>query len=410
MMKKFILFISLLTFLFAEVYTVKKIRVIRGEGYGVTREEAINNALVEALSQIKGVYISQLEKSKDSLIETDTKSSAKFTYSNKIKKYTAGKLNSYKIEKVEQIAPNKYHAIIIVTKITTRHKYKSPGHNPRKRRSLAVLPFEYKATYTLYGIPINGEALSNRITQSIINKLIQTRKFTILDRQNSKYYEFEKRFLLSGNTDPIELARLGKRFGADYFVIGQILDFGTDLNVEHEEYTGQTYASNSAYATISYRILNVPTQQIKWSDTIDIEFELPLKKRAESIVAAAGDRIAQVLVEQIIFNIYPPKIVRTIGANRAIVNMGGNFIHEGDKFEVYALGQKLIDPYTKEFLGWDEVYLGKVKVTRVLPKISYVQKIEGRIQKGAILRKGKKQQEAEDSVGKGSMFDQMFGN
>ncbi len=74
------------------------------------------------------------------------------------------------------------------------------------------------------------------------------------------------------------------------------------------------------------------------------------------------------------------------------------------------MGIVISNPYTKEFLGWDEVYLGKVKVTRVLSKISYVQKIEGRIQKGAILRKGKKQQEAEDSVGKGSMFDQMFGN
>jgi len=154
-------------------------------------------------------------------------------------------------------------------------KYSSPGLNPRKRRSLAVIPFKYKKSYNFGGIVINGNALSHRLTQAIVTKITQTRKFTVLDRENSEYYTLEKNFLLSGNTDPVELARLGKRLGADYFIIGEILDFGIEKNVVNVSLTGRNFVQIKGYATINYRILNIPTQQIKWSDTIDINFNIP---------------------------------------------------------------------------------------------------------------------------------------
>ena len=405
-MKKIVLiFLTMLLPLVAGVYTQKSVKIYRGEGYGVSREEAINNALIEAIGQIHGVKMRKVTQSKDSLIETDDKSSLTSKFSSKIDKITQGKVNSYQIEEVEQLGDHKFRAVITVKKVKVSHKYKAPGHDPRKRRSLAVLPFEYKSSYLLHDLSINGKALSNRITQSIVNKITQTRKFTILDRQNSKYYQFEKSFLKSGDTDPIELARLGKRLGADYFIIGQILDFGVDKNVESNYYTGQTRSKNVAYATVSYRILNVPTQQIKWSDTIDIDFVLPKTKRAESIVAKAVDRIAQVLVDQIIFNIYPPKIIET-NSNSVIINMGGNTLHKGDRFKVYALGKKLYDPYTKEFLGQDEIEIGEIEITTVKPKISYAKVVLGKVKKGAILRKIDVSSSSDG--GKESMFEMMF--
>lgn len=406
----FLSFIMLLP-LMAGVYTQKSIKIYRGEGYGVSREEAINNALIEAIGQIHGVKMSKITQSKDSLIETDDKSSLTSKFNSKIDKITQGRVNSYEIEEVEQLDDHKFRAVIIVKKVKISHKYKAPGHNPRNRRSLAVLPFEYKNSYTIYSMSINGKELSNRITQSIINKITQTRKFTILDRQNSKYYQFEKSFLKSGDTDPVELARLGKRLGADYFIIGQILDFAVNNETSSNYYTGQTNSKNSAFVTVAYRILNIPTQQIKWSDTIDIEFEVPNAKRTESLLVKIGDKVAQVLVDQIIFNIYPPKIIKISGKN-AIVNMGGNVLHMGDRFKVFALGNKLYDPYTKEYLGREEIEIGEVEITAVKPKVSYAKVISGKIKKGAILRKTQIE-EKEDSSDtpdgkKESMFEMMF--
>jgi len=409
-MKKLFFLLGLISvMLFGEVYSVKTEKIITGTGYGTSREEAVNNALIEALSQLNGVYIKKSSINQDVLVEGDKKSVSVFTYQSKIDKLTQGRVDSFRIDSVEEISPHKFVAKVSVTKTRVVNKYKSPGLNPRNRRAVAVIPFEYKKSYSFYGVAVDGKALSDRINQAIVNKLTQTRKFTVLDRENSKYYEFEKNFLLNPNTDPVELARLGKRLGADYFVIGKILDFGIDKKTQTISYTGRSFSEKKGYATISYRILNIPTQQIKWADTIDIEFDIPENKtRPESIVALAADKIAQILVEQIIFNIYPPKIIRVSG-KRVLINMGGKFIHKGDVFEVYALGEKLYDPYTKEYLGRDEEYTGKVKITKVLPKISHGRVIEGKAVTGAVLRKPEKEAKKINNKGKDSMFDAVFG-
>jgi TolB-like protein len=412
-MKK-IIFLTLLlsSFLYSGVYTKKDVKVYEGVGYGSTRQEAVNNALAEAVEQINGVVIAKSVYSEDLLVETDKENASAFVYDTKIKKITAGKVDSYKIESVTKGDDGRYEAVVSVTKTKVTHKYKAPGHNPKNRRALAVIPFEFKKSYSIYGVNIPGEALSMRLNQAVVTKFTQTRKFTVLDRENSKYYEFEKSFLLSGNSQRSELARLGQRLGVDYFVIGQIVDFAIERESQTNYYTSQTTSSDKAYATISYRILNVPTQQIKWAETIDISFDLPKKKRAESIILKASDTIAQEIVDRVLNNIFPPKVIEVSHKN-AIVNMGGNVIHVGEKYKVFRYGKKLYDPYTKEYLGRDEIEVGTVEITKVLPKISYAKILSGKVKKGNVLRKEASQNSDkvkanDDSEGKGSMFDAMF--
>ncbi len=382
---------------------------VKAVGYGNSYSEAIQNALVNAVAQVKGITIQAKRVFQKRLSQVAMSTNGKSSHivaiddstRSRVASATGGLIDHFKILGVKKLSRYEYRAVV---RAYFSH-YKAPGHNPRNRRTLAVLPFAYKSSYTFKGIPISGKALSERITQSIINKITQTRKFSVLDRQNSRYYEFEKEFLLSGNTDPIELARLGKRLGADYFIIGQMLDFGIDTQ-KGNPLIGAIDSSHEAYATINYRILNIPIQQIKWAGTIDITFELPSTRRAESLVAKAGDKIAQVLVEQILFNIYPPKIIRVAG-KKVVLNVGGNFFHSGERFGIYALGKKMYDPYTKEFLGRDEQKIGELEITRVLPKISYARIIKGRAKRGAILRRLQNQEE-EMQEGKDSLFDAMF--
>jgi len=344
-MKKLILFFLFVVFSFAQIKFVN----VEALGYGITKEDAINIALSRAVAQVNGLSISAAQaivkqSTKGKILFNNSKAVIKVvskTQASSIATKAKGALQSYRIISIKPI--NGSYEVKISAIVA---KYISPGLNPRKRRSLAVIPFRYKKVYSFDNIDISGSSLTHRLTQAIVTKITQTRKFTVLDRENSEYYNLEKNFLLSGNTDPVELARLGKRLGADYFIIGEILDFGIEKNVENISLTGKNFMQINGYATVNYRILNIPTQQIKWSDTIDIEFTLPLSKRAESIVVKAGDKIAQILTEQIIFNIYPPKVI-AISGNKVIINMGGNVLHKGDKFKVFALGKKLYDPYEK---------------------------------------------------------------
>ena len=76
------------------------------------------------------------------------------------------------------------------------------------------------------------------------------------------------------------------------------------------------------------------------------------------------------------------------------INRGdGTDIAVGQIWNVFAVGEELIDPDTKESLGREEILVGKVKITSVLPKTSTAEIIEDLgIDKVAVLRKANKAQ------------------
>jgi len=409
-MKKLICLFFLPLFLFAEISTVS----VKAVGFGNSYSEAVKNALINAIGEVKGINIDAkkaFQKNLSQLAISVNSSSNKIVKINdsiysQVISATKGFVKKFRILNVRKLSPYEYKATIIAY----FSSYKTPGFNPKNRRSLAVIPFEYKKIYYVNNFPINGSDLSKLINQMVVTKITQTRKFTVLDRENNEYYNYEKNFLLSGNSAPEELSRLGKRLGADYFIIGKILDFSIKKIVSHNDYTGENYVTYKGFATISYRILCIATQQIKWADTFNLNFNLKPSNRIEVLISEAADKIAQKITNEIIFNIYPPKIIMVRG-KIGIINMGGNFIHKGEIYNVYALGKTLIDPYTHEFLGRDELYIGTVKITKVLPKISYITLLRGKLKLGAILRKVKsknKMQYKNNNIGKDSMFDAIF--
>ncbi len=389
MKKLFIFLVLLATISEAGIETKKEIKIFDGIGVGTTRENAINNALIEAIGQMKGVYIEKSSASEDAIINSTKGSSATFKFNSNINKLTRGRVNSYKIKNVKQIGEYKYRAVVGIKKVKITKKYKTPGLNPNKRRKLAVFPFEYKNSYVIFNRNEDGKQVSDRFTQSLVTKITQARKFTVLDRENSKYYQAEKNFLLSGNSSKDELLKLGKRLGVDYMVVGKILDLKIGKVTETNNIGIPETSRLVCNATISYRILMMATQQIKWSETLSKSFNLKENRdinSAEAIVAIASDKISSYILENILNNIYPPRIV-AVTANNIIVNQGGNSIREGEIFKVFAKGERLVDPYTKEYLGYEEIEAGKIVIKSVKPKVSYARLLEGRVSKGMILRR-----------------------
>ncbi len=392
----------------AGVYVKKHTKVYRGVGYGHTRQEAVYNAILEVLGEVKGVTISKKSMYGDLFIINSKKGIKNYAAGLDLYKISGGKIRGYTIDRVEKIGEHQYKAFITLKRVTKSYHYKSPDQIPSNRPRLAVLPFEHKASYQIDGIPINGKALSKRFTEALIDTLSQTHRFILLDRENSKYYELEKAFLQQ-DQNPQELSHLGKRLGVDYFFIAKIFDFGITKEPGCSLVDAHNYF-HKAYVTISYRILNIPLQQIKYSDTIDIDFEIPIKRGVESLVFSIAQKVANTLAKEVIFKLYPPKVIGYRGKNRVIIDLGGKLIHKGDHFKAYALGKKLYDPYTKEYLGRDEIERGEIVITKVLPKISYAKVVNGRVNKGYILHPIATAKKAtdDDSMGRPSTFEQIF--
>jgi hypothetical protein len=85
--------------------------------------------------------------------------------------------------------------------------------------------------------------------------------------------------------------------------------------------------------------------------------------------------------------IFPVRVL-TKRDKQVTINRGeGGGVEVGQLWNVFALGEELTDPDTKESLGREEVLVGKAKITNITPKTSTAEILEDTgIDKGAILR------------------------
>jgi len=98
--------------------------------------------------------------------------------------------------------------------------------------------------------------------------------------------------------------------------------------------------------------------------------------------------MAEKIAHRVTDVIFPAKVV-AIEGKQVTVNRGDSTgIATGQIWNVFALGQELIDPDTKESLGRQETLVGKVKITSVLPKASNAETLQDSgIMAGSILRR-----------------------
>ena len=107
------------------------------------------------------------------------------------------------------------------------------------------------------------------------------------------------------------------------------------------------------------------------------------------MVAVSRD-MAEKIANRLADVIFPAKIIAKRDKEVTINRGEGGGVAIGDTFNVFALGEEMIDPDTKESLGREEVKVGKVKITQVNPKTSIADVLDDTgVDKGAILRKQK---------------------
>lgn len=111
----------------AKVITTTSTKSSTGEGTGLTREDAINNAIIEAIGKMSGASINSLKKSNTSVSTDNSGSNIQDNYSEQISKATKGRADTYEINSVEQDANGKYTANVTIFKTTTTKKYQAPG-------------------------------------------------------------------------------------------------------------------------------------------------------------------------------------------------------------------------------------------------------------------------------------------
>lgn len=332
----------------AFVFSAEKI--VEVSASGATKEQAIEAGLVRAIAQVKGISIDSDTLRIANQVRVNGESNTSVAMSSVTAMKTKGLISNYEVLESEC-----FDSCEVFLRVTVP-VYKSPGLSTDRRRKLVVIPFA-------------GEH-GKRFSDSLQSALVQARRFAVLDREHNSEYEAEKRLLMSSDTALEEKMRLGQVLGVDYLVVGSV-SFEDNSFQGTSSYTGESSYVEDMRSEVSYKVINLATRQVKWQDTVLIEEHVN------------NPFVAQTISRSITGAIYPMKIVSNKNAT-VVLNQGGTSVMVGEKYDVFKLGEKLIDPYTKESLGREEIYIGQVQVNKVTSKVAYAIALESDVNAMAV--------------------------
>lgn len=211
---------------------------------------------------------------------------------------------------------------------------------------------------------------------TLIDQVNASRKFEVVARKDAlKSILNEQEFGASGNVDPATAAQAFKLAGAQYLVLTTVTDFV--MGNEAIKFEGIGAAASREAVRISCSIQIYDTTTGKLIESARFRGQDANVSREGSATADGAtltkitDRLAADILNRIVDVIYPAKVAAKLGTQITINRGEGAGVAVGQTWTVFALGQEITDPDTGEKLGRNEAEIGKIKITRVTPKLSY---------------------------------------
>ncbi len=259
------------------------------------------------------------------------------------------------------------------------------GGKPR----LAVLEFGTKALNARW---TNAGAAAQDM---FVTELVKGGKFTVIDRERLDALLQEKNLTLGGDIDPSTAVKVGKLLGVEYFLFGNVTEFGETENKAAVGWgIGVDVKKKKFVAALDCRVVSVNTGEIVWADTRNKE-----ESSTKVFVLGSGggvdddrmfDKVLRPIVQELSVEINKKDYVSGGGSARqgkvarvdgstVYINLGTEHgINAGDTLDVFMLGEPIKDPDSGEILGQDEKLIARIKVNAVKgAKYSECSVIEG---------------------------------
>ncbi len=351
-------------------------------GLAETQEEAINAALTRAITKVNGASIDAKNligkvtqsSSQDGVRNTKTDKTMQRNY----REASRGVVSSYDIVKLEQQADGQWRADV-TAKIA---QLSMTGQAGRKR--IAILPFRVDASNkALNKLADEPRQISSKFSQALEDKITSSRRFMVLDREFINQTLGEKASVLDNPLLPIEeTLKLSQTIIAEMIVVGSVSAVSYKLVPVHFKTLDRTIQIPQGEVALSYKIIDVMTNQTKFSGKVmrrygsDDFLKIFDAGNVPDPVMALAELASLEMADEILAAIYPLMIAAVSGST-VTLNQGGDLITVGDSFKVYRRDEKIIDPYTKEALGYAETEVAQIRVDTVNAKFSTAQIISG---------------------------------
>lgn len=236
------------------------------------------------------------------------------------------------------------------------------------------------------GVGLSLDTVLEALDSQVYDRVLNTRRFEILERSDA-------------DALATEAAAAGEAFNfnkADYLLTIRVDSFNDRMEERKLASLGKTIRARTIELSAVAKITEVSTQRAIASTNFKVS-KRDSENRSESTTARVGEGSDDLMIQAV--SEMAAKIAmraaeavspaRIIGKRDATVTINRNDqsgIKVGQVWEVFAIGDELVDPDTGE-KSLEEVYVGKVRITRVTPQNSQGQILEDTgIERGAIVR------------------------
>lgn len=254
------------------------------------------------------------------------------------------------------------------------------------------------------------------IADMMVTALAESKKYTVIEREKLEKVMEEQKLGASGAVTPQTAAKIGRLLGANYIITGSVTEFGIKdsklgvggLNKVLPIGGSAKISKNTARVAIDVRAIDTSTAQILAAakgegskSSAEVEGDLSIAPSFdfgkegfdETIIGKAAREAVEKVVKELgkKFDEAGPSAVKIIKitGNQIYINSGeADGEKVGNVYQIFRVGEEMIDPDTGESLGAEEEKIGSAKIVKVTPKYS-IAETKSSVQKTDILRPAK---------------------
>lgn len=380
---------------FAQTQQANSIQTVTGSGRNADYRTATYEALVQAASQVQGVslqdsrdaFLDSLKQSKSTKAGEDNVDEVRESLKQTVKATTRGRVLSYRVTGEKYLKEMGLWFIELEAKVPGQY---TVGLPPDNRRRMVVMPFRsLTGQVKVFDQNLQMSTTCEGIAARLNEDLVQTRRFTMLDRAFDAETQAELSRLNLDNASAGDLGRFQQLLVTDYLVTGTVRIFPSPV-ATYNQFTGTTTANDGPFLEVSYRVILAPTSQLKWAGTIIVPYSACRGDTVETAIQSGLAAASREVCHDIINNIYPVRVTAKT-TFELVLNQGGKAFAPGQVWDVFSQGEAVTDIASGETLGASEEQIARIRITRVTPKMSYATVVEGtplqQIPVGAVVRR-----------------------
>lgn len=220
-------------------------------------------------------------------------------------------------------------------------------------------------------------------TLSLAEAFVASRKFDILERSRLNEVLKEIDFGESDYGDQGKVVPIGKALNAEYVVLPEIELIHIVAEMKDVPYVDSVQTKLKGKVIVRLRVTDTATTRTVEATKQEVQVERRLKandpflnSEIQNLVLDLYKAASLRAMYSTLDAIYPVRIL-DVEAGKAVLNRGEGAISVGDEFDLFSLGRAYTDTDTGEMLGRRETKVASIKVSRVAPKFSEADILDG---------------------------------